>query len=174
MVSRYNTQRFVISNDHHEGRKMKKDHQEAVKAATSHGGIDYKKTAFFLIDKDGKQHSVHQLKNKRDHDDLIAKARAKSCYVYYGSVYKDEYTKAFMVRMPLIVDFDSVPDTVDGKWKAEDKKNTTNYFKCPYCDYEATSTPGRTLHVKSKHKEKFDEYKNGDTGVSPENNSDDN
>lgn len=146
---------------------MKQAQKDAIKAATSYSGVDYKKTAFFLVTKEGKQESFHQLKNKRDHDDLVAKARAKGCYIYYGSVYYDEVDRKYKVRTPLIVDFDSVPDTVDGKWKAEEKKNTSNYYKCPYCDYEATSTPGRTLHVKSKHKDKFEEYKNGDTIVSP-------
>ena len=29
---------------------------------------------------------------------------------------------------------------------------------CPYCDHPINSTPGRTLHVKSKHPDKLEEY----------------
>lgn len=35
----------------------------------------------------------------------------------------------------------------------------TNPLQCPYCGKVATSTPGRTLHIKSKHPEKYEEYK---------------
>lgn len=31
-------------------------------------------------------------------------------------------------------------------------------LKCPYCEKISTSAPGRTLHVKSKHPEKFADY----------------
>lgn len=33
------------------------------------------------------------------------------------------------------------------------------FYNCPYCDFKATSTPGRTMHVKSKHPSQFEEYK---------------
>ena len=32
-------------------------------------------------------------------------------------------------------------------------------YKCPYCDTVTSSTPGRTLHVKSRHPDKLEEYK---------------
>lgn len=34
-----------------------------------------------------------------------------------------------------------------------------NPLQCPYCSKVATSTPGRTLHIKSKHPDKYEEYK---------------
>lgn len=34
----------------------------------------------------------------------------------------------------------------------------TDEIRCPFCDKKMNSTPGRTLHVKSKHPDKYDEY----------------
>jgi hypothetical protein len=33
-------------------------------------------------------------------------------------------------------------------------------LRCPFCGQKSTSTPGRTLHVKAKHPERLEEYKN--------------
>lgn len=129
------------------------------KKTASAGGIDYNKTAFILMDTDGKQHGPYRLRNKQDHDKLVVKARSKQQHVYYGTVTFNEVTRQHQLQTPLIVDFDSVHDKVGGKWSAEDKVSKAEHLTCPYCDKEFSSKPGQTLHVKSAHSDKFEEFK---------------
>jgi len=130
------------------------------KKTTSSGGIDYNRTAFVLIDTDGKQYGPYRIRNKKEHDDLVIKARSKRQHVYYGTVTFNEVTRQHQLNTPLIVDFDSVHDKAGGSWGAQDKVNKAEYLTCPYCDgKEFTSKPGQTLHIKSAHPDKFEEFK---------------
>lgn len=139
-------------------------------------GPDYKNQAYILVDQKGKRREIKRIKNKTEHAELIARAKAKKLYVYYTDVIQND--GKYYLSPILLVDWESVPDYPYGhKEPVVAVKNVVptcspqkiepelvpdnNIIKCPYCNKTMTSTPGRTLHVKSKHPEKYQEYIDG-------------
>lgn len=131
------------------------------------GGVDYDNVAFLMINPKApsKVISTHQVRNRGDHQKLLQTAFKKRCVLYYASVEKKD-GKHYAVE-PWLVDFDSVDALYDEKGKPKVKlgsksskpeKTGKGGLFCPYCDHTINSTPGRTLHVKSKHPDKIEEY----------------
>jgi hypothetical protein len=136
--------------------------------------IDYNNTAFVLIKPPTRIISTHKIKNKQQHIELIETARSKSCLLYYsGIVNRDGKNYA---TDPLILDENTIITMVDQQLEpviitVEDKPGDfkapkaispaveTDDLRCPFCNKKMSSTPGRTLHVKHKHPELFDQYK---------------
>jgi hypothetical protein len=122
----------------------------------------YDQVAFLLVKPPSRVISSHQIKNRKEHAALLEKAKEKKYVVYYADVKKQD-GKFFAVQ-PWIVDFESVDNLYGpveelGKEKpdtgeVEDKDE----IRCPFCKKKMSSTPGRTLHVKSKHPDKYEEY----------------
>ena len=155
-------------------------------------GFPYNSVAFLLVKPPSKVLGHFQIKNKKEHKDLLKKAITKKALVYYTDVFiKDG---KYVASQPWVVDFDSVdslfgsvhhykpesnikevkPDKYDPVITTaevcaeeeltpptDEKSQQTempDIFKCPFCNKEFKSTPGRTLHVKSKHPESYAEY----------------
>ncbi len=143
-------------------------------------GIIYNETIFILADTNGNKVATRQLNNKSEHTALIEEAKSKKLYVYMSGVQKID--GKFYTTYPSIIDWASVPDvpyttknrknsalnTVDLKSALAADKRTINddnddsAISCPYCNKTMTSTQGRTLHVKSKHPDKYDDYMKSD------------
>lgn len=133
----------------------------------SAGEIAYSKVAFLMIEPPSRVISTHQVKNRKDHKELIAKAKEKGLYLYYADV-KCRDGKHYAVQ-PWIVDWETVPkhpaeiakreaqQQEAAKQEKEDAVENDSLV-CPYCSKQMSSTSGLTLHVKSKHPEKFDKY----------------
>jgi|2_EtaG_2_1085320.scaffolds.fasta_scaffold00215_38 hypothetical protein len=131
-------------------------------------GIDYASIALLLVKPPSRVLSSHRIKNKAEHTKLLEIAFKKQCLIYFASVaHRDG---KYYAAQPWILDLDSInalceiDDTPKveikkeerGK-KAEDIAPLTLY--CPYCDHPINSTPGRTLHIKSRHPDKLEDYK---------------
>lgn len=157
--------------------------------------LPYDQIAFLLVKPPSRVISSHQIKNRKEHSELLKKAKEKKYVVYYADV-KQRDGKFFAVQ-PWIVDFESVdnlygpveeldrpkkPESKPKKEKLKPKKEKlklkddddedvithlkktrevedTDEIRCPFCNKKMSSTPGRTLHVKSKHPDKLTEYK---------------
>lgn len=131
--------------------------------------LPYDQIAFLLVKPPSRVISSHQIKNRKQHSELIAKAKEKKYVVYYADVKKRD-GKLHAVQ-PWIVDFESVDNLyapVEEPTKAKAKPKTkpdakevedSDEIRCPFCNKKMNSTPGRTLHVKSKHPDKLAEYK---------------
>lgn len=118
-------------------------------------GIDYKRTGFVLMTRpdDGRPSKVvsHKVVSDRSaHVDLLRDARRKKLHVYYGSIVQREGRR--FLTYPLTIDWDSVDEAQD------DRPTETNNLNCPYCNKQLHSTPGRTLHVKNKHPDQYEQY----------------
>jgi len=118
--------------------------------------MDYKKVAFVLVKPPSRVISSHLVKNKKEYDELLKKAKDKSYYLYYAEVMRKD--GKYVAKQPWVLDPESFciikPET-----KPEIKPETKSELYCPYCDATINSTPGRTLHVKSKHPKKMEDYK---------------
>lgn len=115
-------------------------------------GFPYSEVAFMLVRPPKKKVvSTHQIRNKSEHTKLVEDAKAKGLYVYYADVVKRN--GKYFVGRPWIIDWDSMPTENE----VSEKKSSA--LECPFCNKTMSSTPGRTLHVKSKHPDRLDEYK---------------
>lgn len=95
--------------------------------------------------------SIHPSVSKEDRSVLLKMARDNGLYLYTASVIERD-NKYYAVE-PWAIDWDSVPDCV------EDMVDEIDSIKCPYCNKEMASKSGRTLHVKSQHPDKYENYK---------------
>jgi hypothetical protein len=120
--------------------------------------IDYKNMAFVLIKPPARVISTHIIKNKKAHTELLDRAKEKGYCLYYAPVTRKD--GRHVAKMPWILDRDSLnhQPKSEPEPKSEPVQDKPNALYCPYCDAEIKSTPGRTLHVKSKHPEKIEEY----------------
>jgi hypothetical protein len=151
----------------------------------------YDSVAFLLVKPPSRVVSSHQIKSRKEHADLIEKAKQKKYIVYYADVKKVD--GKYMAVQPWVVDFESVdnlygpvenlgkPTAKPAKPKKERTPNHSQIFTsdekdeedivdrleemedtegifCPFCEKKMNSTPGRTLHVKSKHPDRYEEY----------------
>ena len=135
--------------------------------------IDYNNTAFVLIKPPTRVVSTHKLKNKQEHIELIETARNKSCLIYYSGIVNlagkyyaqdplilDEntiFTSSNHQSEPIKIPIERQPD--EQRQPPADEVESVDDLRCPFCNKKMNSTPGRTLHVKHKHPERFEEYK---------------
>lgn len=137
--------------------------------SSSRKKFPYGKVAFLLVKPPRHVVSTHQIRNRGEHAKLLEKAKAKSYFVYHADVEKQEDGK-FHAIPPWIIDWESVdniygPPENLGKAKSRPKTVTDveeveykTELSCPFCGKKVNSTPGRTLHVKTKHPDRYDEY----------------
>lgn len=133
--------------------------------------IEYEKLAFVLIKPPSKVVSTHRVKNRKEHISLIEAAKNQTLLLYYAHVKKKG--NKFYVNEPLIVDDESAKNylgslvdvandvevEVKHKPALSDSIIDGQSLVCPFCHKKMTSTPGRTLHIKHKHPERYEEYK---------------
>lgn len=122
--------------------------------------------------------SMHRVRDRKGHQKILSKAFKKRCVVYYARVLEDEESGKQVVSYPWVADLESFDALfeMDGTPKVSmperrkvlkkkpitDKPSETidkDGIYCPFCTHSVSSTPGRTLHVKSKHPERLEEYK---------------
>ncbi len=130
-------------------------------AAPAKSGTDYDWTVF-LESPPGTCYPIkhHRCRNKAEHAELLEAVRKRNNYLWYGGVVKVE--GKYQNRPPFLIDWDSVPDHPTEAQKQEEKPKDPKRWdcglSCPFCAVTVSSTPGRTLHVKSQHPERFEEY----------------
>lgn len=146
--------------------------QRLNETAAPKAGIDYAWTAFIEKAPGSNNHTagiikVHKVKDKAGHAALVEEVKSRQNYLWYGRVVKSAEGR-YSVPPPLIIDFDTVPDqpyveSPGGKRSLPpppppDPKLWDGGLSCPFCRQEVSSTPGRTLHVKSQHPDQFQQY----------------
>jgi len=134
--------------------------------------INYEKTAFVLIKPPSKVVSTHKINNRHEHIKLIETAKHNELLLYYSHVIKKG--NKYYTDQPLIVDEESAKNYIDMFSDNTEKEDSVEVqpsvqvappiteersLVCPFCNKKMSSTPGRTLHIKSKHPDKLDEYK---------------
>ena len=122
--------------------------------------IDYSSTVLLVIKPPSRVVSSHRVKDKSEHQKILKLAFEKQHLVYSASV--EHRDGKYYAIQPWVVDWDSVNalyETNGSSKVKEDSKPAKNVLFCPYCDHKINSKPGRTLHVKSKHQEKLEEYR---------------
>lgn len=190
--------------------------------------IVYSKVVFVMVEPPSRVISTHKANDRKEHDDLISKAKQKGLYLYRADVIhrdgkqyaaqpwlidrdtivqkpiprsvpkpesdvpaqKDQpvqdqpepsefvckycsksmssssgLTLHIKSRHPEKLDQpeDDVVDVIESTAAPQDSEDSDE-LKCPFCDKKVTSTPGRTLHVKNKHPERYEEYMNTKVG----------
>ena len=141
--------------------------------------IVYSQTIFLMIEPPSRIVSVCRINCRKEHDDLILKAKQKKLCLYRANVISNG-DKHYAVQ-PWLIEWDTVTCKSDIQQKQPDKQfekqprkqpekledrqqdddsvmESMAELKCPFCDKKVTSTPGRTLHVKNKHPERYQEY----------------
>lgn len=131
--------------------------------------FQYHSVVFILAEKNRRAISKHNIKNRKEHLDLLKKAKGKGYTLYHADVQKID--GKWYTCPQWIVDWESITDIVDETYeeqeldhqpeldtKTEPEAKSPAEISCPYCNKKMTSTPGRTLHVKSAHPEKYQEY----------------
>lgn len=131
-------------------------------AAAPRAGFDYDWTVFLETPPGSPPNPLrhHRCRSKADHLALLEAVKKRKNYLYHGTVIKDG--NRYFTRPPYVIDWDSVPEHPEETKKAEAKKVPKKWdggLSCPFCGVAVNSTPGRTLHVKSQHPDKLDEYK---------------
>ena len=129
----------------------------------------YSQVVFLLVKPPSHVVSTHQIRNRSEHSKLLERAKTKNYFVYHADVQKQEDGK-FCAIPPWIIDWESVdniygPPENLGKAKSRPKTvanvEEVEYkteLSCPFCGKKVNSTPGRTLHVKTKHPDRYEEY----------------
>lgn len=165
--------------------KKEKTLNDAIKIVSKNKakGFPYNSVAFILVKPPSKVLGHFQIKNKKEHKELLEKAKQKQALVYYADVIIRD--GKYFASHPWVVDFDSVDqmygpveeykpesnikdekptayqeaeDTVEEQVEEAPTTVVDDQLSCPFCGKKMNSTPGRTLHVKSKHPDKYEEY----------------
>lgn len=139
--------------------------QRLEQSGPAKSGIDYDWTVF-LESPPGMNPSPikhHRCRSKADHAELVEAVKKRKNYLWYGAVKKVD--GKYQAHPPFIIDWDSVPDhpvetvkRAEQEAKPKDPKRWDGGLSCPFCGVTVSSTPGRTLHVKSQHPERLEEY----------------
>jgi hypothetical protein len=117
--------------------------------------INFNRTAFILVKPPSRIISHHKIKTYAEYDALIAKA-TESGYCLYSATMVKKSGKYFAIQ-PWQLNTDTIPQNV--KEEPEPEQPEPNQMCCPFCDKPMNSTSGRTLHVKSNHGDRLEEYK---------------
>lgn len=134
-------------------------------SGSAKSGIDYDWTVFLECQPyDGPRPvKTHRCRDKTEHSALLEAVKKRNNYLWYGGVTKNG-DRCF-AKPPFIIDWDSIPEhpyevkkRTEQTVKPQDPKCWDGGLSCPFCGDEVSSTPGRTLHVKAKHLDRFEEY----------------
>jgi len=124
-------------------------------SSSKSGGMNYDGLGFIVREPyTEKTVSTHRIRDKKEHAELIADAKKRGLYVWYGSIIRRD-GRVFL-QQPLLIDWDSVPDKVPDTKKSDGP--VLDGFKCPFCSKRLNSAFGRTNHVKAKHEDRLEEY----------------
>lgn len=120
--------------------------------------IDYKKIAFVLIKPPSRVIGYHLIKSAAEHQTLIEKAITSGHCLYSAPITKSN--GKYIATQPWQLDENTLPITkaVVEEIVEEPVQPEPDGLYCPFCDKPMSSTPGRTLHVKSIHPEQLEEY----------------
>src|SRR5687767_12041879 len=129
--------------------------------------LDYATVAFLLVRPPAKVLSTHKLKNKAEHEALLEQAQSKHACVYYAVV--ERKGGKLLAKQPWTLDRSTIGNVkapvveVETALEAEPAtaalaEKPEERLLCPYCKKPFSSTSGRTLHVKSKHPDMWDDY----------------
>jgi hypothetical protein len=132
--------------------------EEAIEILEGKKRFPYDQIAFILVRPPSKIISSHQIKSRKEHAELLEKAKEKKCIIYYADIKKQD-GKYFAVQ-PWVIDSESLDNLcapVENVAQIEESDNGSD-IRCPFCNKKMSSTPGRTLHVKSKHPDRYKEY----------------
>jgi len=122
-------------------------------------GFPYNEVVFLLVKQPKRVISYHKIKSRSGHVKLLEIARKKKLLIYYADV--EKRGKKFFAKEPWAVDFESVDDlygAIDNSGKISVDPGEVEGIHCPVCFKPMKSTPGRTLHVKAHHPERYEEY----------------
>jgi len=120
------------------------------------GKIDFKATAFILVKPPSRIISQHKLKNVAEYQDLLDKAIASNYCLYSAPIVKRNGT--YIAIQPWQLHMDTIPRLDVSEEEPITVSAEPDQLCCPFCDKPVASTPGRTLHVKSNHADRFEEY----------------
>lgn len=151
-------------------------------SGTSRQKFPYDKVVFLLVKSPSKVISTHQIRNRREHAKLLELAKSKNYYIYYADV--QQRNGKFFAVQPWVIDWESVDnihdlpeqwpkknlkpkpkckivenedDVIDSLADTEGVEDKAE-LSCPFCGKKVSSTPGRTLHVKIRHPDRYEEY----------------
>lgn len=104
--------------------------------------------------------------NQSEYLQIVKEARAKSLYLYKCGGRTSSYNGNIYSQLPWIIEWDTVPEPGQApKIPDQQIECNTNIDQpielgmfCPFCRIPVSSKPGRTLHVKSKHPDRMNEY----------------
>jgi uncharacterized protein YbaR (Trm112 family) len=133
--------------------------EKAIEALKKQKKLTYDQIVFLLVKPPGRAVSSHQIKSRKDHVALLEKAKEKKYVVYYADV--ERHGGKFFAVQPWILDTESVGSLRDlAKEESEPVEELENEAEihCPFCNKKMSSTQGRTLHVKAKHPQRYEEY----------------
>lgn len=147
----------------------------------------YDSVMFLLVRPNRTVVSTHRINGKKEHTELLDKAKSKNLQLYYADVMQID--NKWYTSPHWIIDWDSVDEPAEVAYEAKPRemKRTKvslesegplevleeqakepeetiqvepvqNEISCPFCNKKMTSTPGRTLHVKAAHPDKYQEY----------------
>ena len=124
--------------------------------------IDLKHTAFIVVKPPSRIISQHKLKTDTEYAELVGKAREVGHCLYSAPMMKRD--GKYYATQP----WQLHPDTIPQESRAEvtevvevaqvPGQTQPDQLCCPFCNKLISSTAGRTLHVKSNHPDKIEEY----------------
>ena len=146
--------------------------------------LPFKKMLFSLVRPPSYIISQFKVENKEEYDNIVKKAKSDNMLLYYSYAEKshkihtwflsDESTLNInkgtftLTQDPIEVKKDNIESVTEMESNLENNKEMPRKLaeqrlsyelKCPFCGKKASSTPGRTLHVKTKHPDKYEEYR---------------
>ena len=119
--------------------------------------INFNRTAFILVKPPSRIVSHHKIKTYAEHEELVAKA-VDSGYCLYSAPMTKKNGK-YIATQPWLLDVTTIPQNLHVEEEQIPDKPKSDQLCCPFCDKPMNSTSGRTLHVKSNHGERLEEYK---------------
>ena len=120
--------------------------------------INFNRTAFILVKPPSRIISYHKLKNDAGYQELIVRA-ADSGYCLYSAPMVKKNGR-YLATQPWQLDTDTIPVNLHiDEVESIPEQPKSDQLCCPFCDKQVASTAGRTLHVKSSHSDRLEEYK---------------
>jgi len=113
-------------------------------------GLYYNQLVFLSIVPPAEVISIHTVKNKDEHKQLLQQTAAKGRLLYYADVIERDGKK--YASSPWTLDWDSVPQQKIAPVSTK-QETMSGDLVCPFCKKIASSTSGLTLHIKAKHKQ---------------------
>lgn len=117
------------------------------------------KSALIMVKPPSRIISQHKSPSRAEFESLLDSAVERG-YLLYSAELVKKNGKFFAVQPWVLVE----ESLVDGEEPEEPESDVEvialidGVFKCPWCNKEAKSTSGMTLHIKNKHEDKIEKY----------------